>query len=202
MSSNGIYFYTGSMNSSKTSLLVTAAYNYRERGLTPLVIKPKIDNREDDPTVIVSRSGGECKGCYPLLPDTESGIDTEQFNELVEMHFDAMIIDEVQFLSLAQIKQLFLLARKRNAPLICYGLRNSFVGGGFPASDWLMQNAKHITLLKSICHCGSTATHNLMVRDGQAYYGEGSGLIEDPIFVGGNETYHAVCFEHFRKGEF
>lgn len=179
---------------------IATAYNYLERNLKPLVIKPMVDTRDGNLTVLKSRSGAFWDKCHPLPKATKE----QPFNGVSDLEIeilcsDVVIIDEVQFLSEEQIIKIHNITSNVNIPLICYGLRNNFQGGGFPASDWLLRNAGNITILKGICHCGKKATHNLMVKDDKPYYGvEG----ESPVFVGGNETYHAVCFKHFKTGKF
>ena len=60
-----LYFRYGTMGSAKTALLLTQAYNFEERGLKYLCMKPIIDNREKE-NVIRSRIGieRECSWIY------------------------------------------------------------------------------------------------------------------------------------------
>ena len=53
-----LYFRYGTMGSAKTALLLTQAYNFEERGMKYLCMKPIIDDREQD-NVIRSRIGIE-----------------------------------------------------------------------------------------------------------------------------------------------
>lgn len=193
---NGIYFYTGAMNCGKTAAVVQTAYNYMENQTHALVIKPAFDTRDGNPTTIQSRSGAIWKECVSL-PLTLEGRDLvsmlEHNNHLKKI--DAIVIDEVQFLSLEQIKAFYLFCFSKCVPLIAYGLRNSFTGEGFPASDWLLQNGK-TTVMKSVCWCKSSATHNMLLLDGVPYNPELHGEL-NPMRVGGNESYRGVCLKHF-----
>lgn len=192
-----IYFYTSAMSSGKTSMAITTAYNYLERNLKPLVIKPMVDTRDGDERTMMSRSGAKWDNCIPL-PKEGLG-ELELWLRPGGRKPDVIIIDEVQFLTVDQIEAIYAITKDLKIPLLCYGLRNNFQGGGFPASDWLLRHAGNITILKGICHCGKKATHNLMVKDGEPYYGKEG---ESAVSVGGDETYHAVCFDHFQSGKF
>ncbi|AGB07300.1 thymidine kinase [Vibrio phage VP4B] len=192
-----IYFYTSAMNSGKTTTAIQTAFNYKERGMYPYVLKPVVDTRDGCPRTLSSRSGAKWDNCIPF-PKEGLG-ELELWLRNPEQSPDVIIIDEVQFISVEQIEMLSLICAERNIPLLCYGLRNNFQGGGFPASDWLLRHASSINIVKGMCWCGKNATHNLMVIDGKPHYGNPG---ESAVSVGGNETYHAVCLTHFRSGEF
>lgn len=193
-----IYFYTSAMNSGKTTTAIQTAWNYRERGMRPLVLKPVVDTRDGDPRKLSSRSGAHWDNCVPF-PTEGMGPMLEGILEVASEKVDVIIIDEVQFISEEQIAKLADICEQLDIPLLCYGLRNNFQGGGFPASDWLLRHASSVNIVKGMCWCGKNATHNMMVKDGKAHYG-GDG--ESAVCVGGNETYHAVCFKHFKSGQF
>ena len=48
-----LYFRYGAMNSGKTTALMQVAYNYKERGMRVLILKPAVDTKGQDS--IVSR---------------------------------------------------------------------------------------------------------------------------------------------------
>ena len=64
-----LYFRYGTMGSAKTAILLTTAYNFEERGLDYLCMKPIVDNREKD-SVIRSRIGIERK-CRWIFPESD-----------------------------------------------------------------------------------------------------------------------------------
>ena len=43
-----LYFRYGAMNSGKTTALMQVAYNYKERGMRVLILKPAIDTKGQD----------------------------------------------------------------------------------------------------------------------------------------------------------
>lgn len=180
------------MASAKSASLISAEYNYRSRGLSTLVFKPAFDNRDSSDPEIVSRTGLRLACHY--APATYDALTV--LTDAVT--FDVIFVDEVQFLTLGQIESIAALARARNVPLLCYGLRNAYDGGGFPVSDWLLRHADKLIGMKSVCWCGSNATHNALVLDGKVYK---ETLSEGNMVVGGDELYHTLCLNHFIAGQ-
>ena len=64
-----LYFRYGAMNSGKTTALMQVAYNYKERGMRVLILKPAIDTKGQDS--ILSRLGISCKVDKLVTPDMD-----------------------------------------------------------------------------------------------------------------------------------
>ena len=47
-----LYYRYGAMGSSKTANAIMVQYNYKERGQKVLMVKPKLDNRDGERTVL------------------------------------------------------------------------------------------------------------------------------------------------------
>lgn len=186
-----IYFYYGSMQSGKSTNLIQAEYNYRSRGLKTLTFKPLFDTRDSDTPQVVSRLGNrlDAIGLGNSLPES---IDTLLANLTPDLN--VVLIDEVQFLDVMVLQNIVHYCLDHGIPLMCYGLRNSFDGKGFPASDWLLRNADKLVEMKSICWCSRKATHNAMVIDGVFHTTAPEGNM-----VLGDEIYIPLCYNHFRK---
>lgn len=185
-----VYFYYSSMNSGKTTSLLQATYNYLERGMPVLLLKPRFDIRDGEEPVISSRIG--LKMHCQFFPETREELDALFLEG--DDNVRAIFVDEVQFVDPGLLKYLIYYGDTLDIPLLCYGLRNSYDGAGFPASDWLLRHADKLVEMKSICWCGKKATHNMMVIDGKPVV---KTLAEGNKVVGGNELYHAVCRCHF-----
>ena len=99
-----LYFRYGTMGSAKTALLLTQAYNFEERGMRYLCMKPIIDDREKD-NVIRSRIGIERK-CEWIYPDTDLYATIKRFCDENKVIFDWILVDESQFLLEQQVDQL------------------------------------------------------------------------------------------------
>lgn len=173
-----LYFRYGAMNSGKTALLLQAAYNYEERGMKVLIVKPKIDSKGDN--YLVSRIGLKRKVDYLI----ESGEDVFKYIKSNKKDVKCILVDEAQFLEREQVDQLMLVVVKLNIPVICYGLRSDFKTNGFPGSTRLLELAHTIEEMKTICACGRKAMFNgrkingKFVFDGEQVAIDGENKVE------------------------
>ena len=105
-----------------------------------------------------------------------------------------VLIDEAQFLTVPQVRQVTDIADTLRIPVLCYGLRTDFQGRLFPGSAELLAVADNLIELKTICHCGRKATMNLRVgADGKAV------RVGAQVEIGGNDRYVAMCRRHFKE---
>ncbi len=185
-----LYFHYSTMNAGKSTLLLQAAYNYRERGMETFLITAKLDNRAGKGK-IGSRIGIEAPA------DTfEAG---EDLFAKIEARLAAgpvacIFIDEAQFLEPAQVWQLARAVDDLRVPVMAYGLRVDFQGNLFPGSATLLALADEMREARTICHCGKKAT--MVVRQDAA----GNVLTAgDQVQIGGNETYVSLCRKHWRE---
>ena len=115
-----LYFRYGAMNCGKTTALIQVAHNYEERGMSVLILKPKVDTKGED--YIVSRIGVKRK--VNMLIDSDVDIFKtiqEKINNKEEI--SCILVDEVQFMKKQQIDDLLKVAVILDIPVICYGLR-------------------------------------------------------------------------------
>ncbi len=183
-----LYFYYASMNAGKSTVLLQAAFNYRERGMNPLLFTAAIDDRAGA-GVIASRIGLSA-------PAEAFAPATDLFGEVAGAHgvqaVHCVLIDEAQFLSQAQVWQLARIADELRIPVLCYGLRTDFLGHLFEGSQWLLAIADVLTELKAVCACGAKATMNLRID--AAGHAVTTG---EQTEIGGNDRYVALCRRHF-----
>ncbi len=183
-----LYFNYSTMNAGKSTALLQASYNYRERGMTPYLITAKLDNRMGA-SKIVSRIGIEEKASvFELADDLYLNIQSL----LKEITINCILLDEAQFLSRSQVWQLARIVDKLNIPVLCYGLRVDFRGELFPGSLTLLAIADEIKEIKTICHCGRKATMVVRKTPDGKILDQGS-----QIQIGGNETYTSLCRLHW-----
>ena len=183
-----LYFNYSTMNAGKSTALLQAAYNYRERGMTPKLITAKLDNRAGEAR-IVSRIGIEEKASVFASTDD---IYEKVRNASATFKIDCVLLDEAQFLSKAQVWQLARIVDQLKIPVLCYGLRVDFRGELFPGSLTLLSIADEIKEIKTICHCGKKATMVVRRNNLGQIVSEGS-----QIQIGGNETYTSLCRLHW-----
>ena len=184
-----LYFYYASMNAGKSSHLLQADFNYRERGMATMLWTAALD----------SRSGGQVKSRIGLeSPAYRFHSDTDLWAEVSAAHavapIDCVLVDEAQFLTTVQVWQLARLADEAGLPVLCYGLRTDFQGALFPGSAVLLGIADALVELKAVCHCGRKATMNLRVDASGAAVKQGA-----QTEIGGNDRYVALCRKHFSE---
>ena len=156
-----LYFRYGTMGSAKTALLLTQAYNFEERGLKYLCMKPIIDNREKE-NVIRSRIGieRECTWIYPEMNIYDYVTELYDSSLVVK---DWILIDESQFLTGDQIDQLARIVDDYGTNVVCYGLRTDFQSHLFDGSRRLFEIADSIEEIKSTCACGRKTSINARI---------------------------------------
>jgi thymidine kinase len=180
-----LYFYYSTMNAGKSTALLQAAYNYAERGMSTRLFTARLDDR----------AGGRIASRIGIGADAERfDPDTDFWALLAHAKTDCVLIDEAQFLSPAQVRQLARVVDEANTPVMCYGLRTDFRGELFPGSAALLAWADTLTELKTICFCGRKAT--MVVRVGPAGAVERAG---QQVEIGGNDRYVSVCRRHFSE---
>jgi thymidine kinase len=180
-----LYFYYSTMNAGKSTALLQAAHNYSERGMTALMFIAKLDDRAGGR--IASRIGIEAEA-------DRFDAHTDFWEKLSQSTANCVLIDEAQFLSREQVRQLARVVDEANIPVMCYGLRTDFRGELFPGSAALLAWADTLTEIKTICCCGRKAT--MVVRVSPDGTVERAG---QQIEIGGNERYVSLCRKHFSE---
>ena len=185
-----LHFFYSTMNAGKSTSLLQSNHNYLESNLKTLLFLPKeISDKAD--SNIVSRIGLKAKAI---------SIDNEfKFYEYVKnieyKNINCIFVDEAQFLTKEQVRNLSKISDKLDIPVMCYGIRTDFQGELFHGSSELLAIADNLNELKTICsECDKKAT--MVVRLDK----KGDVILEgEKILVGGNEIYKTVCRKHFRE---
>ena len=186
-----LYFYYSTMNAGKSTTLLQCSYNYRERGMTTLILLPEIDTR-DGAGKVTSRIGLAADAVTFNIADNLLTMVTEHHRRET-LH--CVLVDEAQFLSARQVRQLSDVCDTLDIPVMAYGLRTDFQGNLFSGSEVLLAWADTLAEIKTICHCGRKATMVLRIDDSGRPIKDGR-----QIQIGGNERYVSVCRRHFKEG--
>lgn len=178
------------MNAGKSTALLQSAYNYQERGMRAEIFTAALDDRFGR-GVVASRIGLKAEAhLYTETSDMLSEIEALA----AQGKIDCIFIDEAQFLTKHQVKQLTKVVDDMNIPVLAYGLRTDFLGETFEGSHYLLAWADKMVELKTVCHCGRKA--NFVVRRD----GEGNVVTEGAqVQVGGNDSYESMCRKHFTE---
>ena len=178
------------MNSGKTTALIQAAYNYEERGMRPVLLKPATDTKGQQH--IVSRLGLSRPVDILLGPDDSI---EAAMNQHAGCH--CLLVDEAQFLSPKQVDELFWFATKHDVPVIAYGLRTDFQTTGFPGASRLLELAHELQELKTICRCGKKAVLNARKKAGQFIFHGNQVAIDGEADIE-YESLCASCYHTFQ----
>lgn len=175
-----LYFKYGTMGSSKTAQALITKFNYEERGMKTVLIKPSVDTR-DGKNICKSRIGLSAEA---LTVNKSANL----FKLIRDMKVDVVIVDECQFLTEDQVDQLADVVMEMDVPVLCFGLRADFQTHLFPGSKRLFEIADSITEIKYICECGNKAVVNARLDENGRVVTEGS-----QVLIGGNDRYVAMC---------
>lgn len=183
-----LHFKYGAMNSGKSDTLIKAAYNYTERGLSIVTLKPSVDTKGDKR--IVARAGGERIVDILATPELNIRTTIKDFcKQKGIVTLSCVLIDEAQFLTEAQINQLLEIAKLDNISVIAYGLRADFKTQLFPGSRRLFEVADNIEKLPTMCRCGNQAEFNCR-KVNDTFVFKGSQVAIDGE---GDVTYESLC---------
>ncbi len=193
-----LYFKYGAMASSKTANALMTRFNYEEKGNKVWLIKPALDDRDDYTdgsgarvTVVRSRIG--LSAAADVIERNESVLELLRAKAAVES-IDAIICDECQFLTGAQVEQMKYIAEFYDVPVLCFGLRADFQTKLFEGSKRLFELADSITEIKSVCKCGKKAIVNARIDVDGNVVTEGN-----QIEIGGNDKYESMCWGCWQK---
>jgi thymidine kinase len=182
-----LYFYYASMNAGKSTTLLQADFNYRERGMRTALFTAAVDDRFEAGT-ISSRIGLSAPATmFDAATDIEALVAADHAREPLS----CVLVDEAQFLTEPQVDQLARIADRHAVPVLAYGLRTDFRGTLFEGSARLLALADALVEIKSVCTCGRKATMNLRVDQHGRAVAEGAQTV-----IGGEERYVALCRRH------
>ncbi len=183
-----LYFYYAAMNAGKSTTLLQADYNYRERGMETMLWTAAFDDRSGTGEIGSRIALAAPAATYSDETDLFAAVGTQ----LTRRTLDCVLVDEAQFLTRDHVLQLCRIADEVGIPVLCYGLRTDFRGDLFPGSAALLALADALIELKAVCECGRKATMNLRVDT------EGGAVAAGAqTEIGGNDRYIALCRRHF-----
>jgi len=191
-----LYFRYGAMNSGKTANLLMVADNYIKQEKNVIILKPDKDTRWNIAAEVKSRAIVSSQPAI-LVDDTQDLFSL--INEhLKEKDIAAILVEEAQFLTGQQVRQLAVVVDSLNIPVLCYGLRCSYLDGKlFDGSAALLYWADTIEEIKNVCqYCTSKATKNLLRINGVAQY-KGDFVVMGDVNSETEILFTPVCRKHY-----
>ena len=184
-----LYFSYSTMNAGKSTLLLQAAYNYRERGMRALLYTCAA-YAGGGPGVITSRLDiSEAAELY--ADDDDLFVSVRDHAE--ESKVDCVFVDEAQCLTRPHVWQLARVADRLGIPVMCFGLRTDFQGNLFAGSSELLAIADSLREVRTICFCGAKATM-VVRRDAN-----GRVLTEGSQVSAEKSDYVSLCRKHWEE---
>lgn len=187
-----LFFKYGTMNSGKSIDLLKISHNYKESGKNPLLLTSALDNR-DGYGLISSRIG--ISESALAIADSDNLVSIVEEFISKELTVDVILVDEVQFFTKSQIRQLATIVDTLDIPVMCFGLKTDYENNLFEGSEELLVLADKLDEIKTMCwYCDKKAKLNLRVSN------KDTGK---QVQIGGNDVYKPVCRSHYyeKKGE-
>jgi thymidine kinase len=193
-------FFTGPMDSGKSTLALQVNHNRRARGLAGLLFTA----HDRAGTAMVSSRLGLTHDAIEVSPD----FDFWQFTVSAltnGQQIDYFVCDEAQFYTPGQVDELAQVVDDLLIDVFCFGILTDFRTRLFPGSARLVELADRTQLLQveALCWCGKRATHNARVEDG-VMVTEGEVIVVgdtgEPAPAPGRVSYEVLCRQHHRLG--
>jgi thymidine kinase len=194
-----LQFFTGTMDSGKSTLALQTNHNHAARGRAGRIFTSR--DRAGAAT-LSSRLG--------LRHDAiEVSADFDFWGYVVDTltqggRVDYLVCDEAQFYTTDQIDQLAKVVDELQIDVFAFGILTDFRSILFPGSARLVELADRMNVLQveALCWCGKRATHNARTENG-AMVVEGEvivvGDVEQADEPPADVAYEVLCRQHFRR---
>lgn len=181
---NRLHFYYSSMNSGKSLAILTRHYMLTEKGFKVIMMKPSVDTRTSG--TISTRVGLE-QEC--IVVDNDRLPSEYIFESSVEKP-DFVLVDEAQFMSAEQIRDLANLVDNWGVEVYCYGLRIDWRGEFFTGSEELFKIADNLEPIENLCN---------YYKGAPAYFHIKLGGGTDSVEIGAEDMYESVSRKKWKE---
>jgi thymidine kinase len=196
-------FYTGAMDSGKSTLALQTNHNRQARGLAGLIFTA----HDRAGTAVVSSRLGLTHDAIEVSPAFDFWRYT--VDALTSgARIDYFICDEAQFCTPGQVDALARIVDELEIDVFCFGILTDFRTKLFPGSARLVELADSTQVLQveALCWCGKRATHNariedgIMVTEGEVIVMGDTGAQAPEAALPGLVSYEVLCRHHHRRG--
>ncbi|PJI85711.1 thymidine kinase [Luteimicrobium subarcticum] len=189
-----LVFFTGTMDSGKSTLALQTHHNHTSRGRRGLVF-----SRHD--------RAGEARLSSRLglsMDALEVRDDTDFWTVVAGRHVEYLVCDEAQFYAPEQVEQLARLVDEAGVDVYAFGILADFRTRLFPGSARLVELADRVETLQvqALCWCGARATHNartvggrMVVEGDQVVVGDTGASEDGPGAGAGGGVAQTVAYE-------
>ncbi|MFT4011603.1 MAG: thymidine kinase [Nocardioidaceae bacterium] len=194
-----LHFYTGTMDSGKSTLALQTHHNHATRGRAGRIFTSH--DRAGD--AVLSSRLGLTHQALEVVDDFDFwGYVVDQLTHGARI--DYLICDEAQFYTARQIDQLARVVDELRLDVFCFGILTDFRTVLFPGSARLVELADrvHALQVEALCWCGKRATHNARTENGEMIT-EGDVIVVgdvEPLDAPTPEVgYEVLCRQHHRR---
>jgi thymidine kinase len=194
-----LHFYTGTMDSGKSTLALQTNHNHAARGRVGRIFT----SQDRAGAATLSSRLGLTHDALEVLPGFDFwGYVVDSLTHGARI--DYLICDEAQFYTAVQIEQLARVADELQIDVFAFGILTDFRTRMFPASARLVELADRMNVLQveALCWCGKRATHNARTENGEMVT-EGEvivvGDVEEQDAEPAEVAYEVLCRQHHRR---
>ena len=194
-----LHFYTGTMDSGKSTLALQTNHNHAARGRVGRIFT----SRDRAGAATLSSRLGLTHDALEVLPGFDFwGYVVDSLTHGARI--DYLICDEAQFYTAVQVEQLARVADELQIDVFAFGILTDFRTRMFPASARLVELADRMNVLQveALCWCGKRATHNARTENGEMVT-EGEvivvGDVEEQHAEPAEVAYEVLCRQHHRR---
>ncbi|MEN9506799.1 MAG: thymidine kinase [Actinomycetota bacterium] len=192
-------FSFGTMGSGKSTMALQIHHNLSSRELYGLLL------------TTLDREGAQVTSRLGVAADAvevEPDLDIYRL-ALSQWPLHYLVCDEAQFYTTEQCDQLARVVDELGVDVFAFGLITDFRGLLFEGTKRLLEVADERVAMQveARCWCGSRATHNARVVNGELTYegetivvGDTEDVTEQPLF-GDVVRYELLCRRHYSSGE-
>lgn len=184
-----IKFYYGTMGAGKTTELLKTYDIYKRKNKNPLILKPKIDDREGD-------FDGWGFTSSRITKDKAPAFYYSNIKDIQKMKFNCILVDEAQFCSKKDVEFLCKYADEQQIDVLAYGLKTDINGNLFSGAEKWLALADEFKELENLCQideCMCKAVAHKRFINGKPDNSKQSIVIDKD-----NVTYLSVCRKHWR----
>ena len=194
-----LQFFTGTMDSGKSTLALQTNHNHAARGRMGRIFTTHDRAGE---AMISSRLGLKHDA---LEVDEDFDFWRYVVDELTHgARIDYLICDEAQFYTGRQVDQLAKVVDELQIDVFAFGILTDFRTQLFEGSSRLIELADRVNVLQveALCWCGKRATHNARTEDG-IMVTEGEVIVVGDVEEQGGPpaevAYEVLCRQHHRR---
>jgi thymidine kinase len=191
-----LQFFTGTMDSGKSTLALQTNHNHAARGRAGRIFS----SHDRAGTATLSSRLGLQHDAFEVTPDFDF------WKYVVDAltrgaRIDYLICDEAQFYSPVQVEQLARVVDELQVDVFAFGILTDFRTVMFPGSARLVELADrmHVLQVEALCWCGKRATHNARTENGEMV-NEGEVIVVGDVDQAPAEVgYEVLCRQHHRR---